>query len=627
MECPKCNNQLADTAKFCGKCGTKIEGSTITSPIPVVNTCQHCGKELKPGARFCGKCGKPNENQPAQEDNPTKGFITWEMQPAQIALRLTENIFSQYTRAQGVVIPEGYMVMILCGGKLQSMMEAGIYKFEKKPTDIPNPVTGIVSFFANLFRSRKKYDNERNQRDADAVSQSVHKRVPVEMIVCRSSEFTLPFNLKQVPTGTIRVDTAILVSMQVSNLLDLYKRFMIDKTVLAADTFAQEILPYIESAVKQSFSQADPETIAGDDGLKATLAEKLSSEFASRFPYLQFLDIVKIETAREELQRLQHLSEEMYLSERELEQLSRRNEFMNRLSQEQSNAELQNATNAAEFNRRLAEINRDNLLTQEEFTNLQRDIEERSEDHQFNRAMAIELMVAQHQHNMQEARIKVEEELGSRLFNLELERRRQQDDYSDQRRRKEMDLDKDEQLGQLDILKQAQEIRQQREQAEHQRKLEEKRLEQTHEMDKLHMFKGMTAEQIMVANPSINAEAAKAMAEKFKAEAATMASDTRARDAQDQLRMMKEFMEQQMQVVRDMSVANTQAIGGLMGSKEREIERTQHIMDKNEDRYASLLKEQVKSGAKQVVVICNQCGLKSSDEAFCPDCGARLPEK
>jgi rubrerythrin len=217
----------------------------------------------------------------------------------------------------------------------------------------------------------------------------------------------------------------------------------------------------------------------------------------------------------------------------------------------------------------------------------------------------------------------MEEELGERLFNLQLERQRKTDDYQDERRRREMELEKEEQMGQMDMLRQAQSIRQEREQAEHDRKMDEKKQDQTHEMDKLNIYAGMSAEQIMVANPSITPEAAQAMAEKFKAEAAQIERDTRADDAKEQTRMMKEFMEQQMQAVRDMSSANAQAMSGMMESKEREIERTQQMADKNEDRYANVVREQIKSGNKGKVKVCTNCGQEVGDEIFCPECGTR----
>jgi hypothetical protein len=83
-------------------------------------------------------------------------------------------------------------------------------------------------------------------------------------------------------------------------------------------------------------------------------------------------------------------------------------------------------------------------------------------------------------------------------------------------------------------------------------------------------------------------------------------------------------MEQQMQVVRDMATSNMQAMSGMMNAKEREVERTQHMIDKNEDRYAGVVKEQIRSGNKEAKKVCGKCGQETGEEMFCPECGARL---
>lgn len=51
MKCLKCNAEIADNAKFCPKCGAKVE------KVEPINNCPNCGEVLKEGARFCTKCG------------------------------------------------------------------------------------------------------------------------------------------------------------------------------------------------------------------------------------------------------------------------------------------------------------------------------------------------------------------------------------------------------------------------------------------------------------------------------------------------------------------------------------------------------------------------------------------
>jgi len=53
LVCRQCGNRLADSAKFCGKCGTTI----AAAQAPQKKFCFSCGQELAGDAKFCNNCG------------------------------------------------------------------------------------------------------------------------------------------------------------------------------------------------------------------------------------------------------------------------------------------------------------------------------------------------------------------------------------------------------------------------------------------------------------------------------------------------------------------------------------------------------------------------------------------
>ena len=70
MECPKCNHENPDEAKFCGKCGEKL--SLI---------CSKCSSENKLGNSFCNKCGQrlnavPEAGKIASEIEGERKYVT-----------------------------------------------------------------------------------------------------------------------------------------------------------------------------------------------------------------------------------------------------------------------------------------------------------------------------------------------------------------------------------------------------------------------------------------------------------------------------------------------------------------------------------------------------------------------
>lgn len=51
MNCTKCGQDLAEGAKFCSNCGTRVEKQQDHT------FCTTCGARLEPSARFCPSCG------------------------------------------------------------------------------------------------------------------------------------------------------------------------------------------------------------------------------------------------------------------------------------------------------------------------------------------------------------------------------------------------------------------------------------------------------------------------------------------------------------------------------------------------------------------------------------------
>lgn len=77
ITCPNCNSEVAETAKFCSECGTKIEilnEGEMLCPVcgkktakgkfcmecgaALIAKCAKCGAELPAGAKFCLDCGE-----------------------------------------------------------------------------------------------------------------------------------------------------------------------------------------------------------------------------------------------------------------------------------------------------------------------------------------------------------------------------------------------------------------------------------------------------------------------------------------------------------------------------------------------------------------------------------------
>ena len=213
------------------------------------------------------------------------------------------------------------------------------------------------------------------------------------------------------------------------------------------------------------------------------------------------------------------------------------------------------------------------------------------------------------------------------------------DGYQDERFRSELekerlkreqdtDLEHEERMKQLETMRELMAIRQEREDAEHRRNLEMERTHAQSQQEITRIYTVMTPEQIMAANPNITPEAAQALAEKFKAEAAAAQNDK-------SMQLMQQLLQMKQDHAQD-----------LLDAKQQELDRTRADVNANSDRFVDAMKTTINavggmpqpppsgsassksapsSSAGTASRVCPKCKSPVEDDAvFCDDCGLRL---
>lgn len=103
MKCPKCQNENKENAKFCVKCGCRLEPAASGSPGAENQTCSKCGAVLTPGAKFCTKCGTPVEKKETVEQ--TMFLYSPEQKSAQDRTVILNTASIPGTQAQQEIVP------------------------------------------------------------------------------------------------------------------------------------------------------------------------------------------------------------------------------------------------------------------------------------------------------------------------------------------------------------------------------------------------------------------------------------------------------------------------------------------------------------------------------------------
>ena len=679
MICSKCGNEVAEGKKFCGHCGNPMTGSETKGLV-----CSKCGAPITPGKKFCGKCGTPvsadsqaaAKAAPGQNENDltvSSGFIHWNILPGQIAIKIDEADIAHYNNVQGFVVQDGLKAVFFADGVLAGELGAGKYPFKDLGV---TEVQGVKRFFLRIaaFFSEK----------ARAALQSA---TTLSIILMREGEFPLIFVEKDIPTKALRSDVALHVTAKISNIIQFYKNQLLDQKFVSVEKLSSSLETAVRTLLEEKLSTVEAEEIPSNTKLREELLSQLKTSVSDIYPYISLERIIRLTATNTELDELRRMREELYISEKELVELSKRNDFLNRLNDEKNQQllhdaqtqadftaamnkideqdeltadekakfadmlywqrKLREAQNADEGNAALNKLEQNGLLREEEISTLKADIEQRKNLKNLTDGQALAMLTLQNNIALDQQKLQWEIETGNRRVQNALDRERMQAAYDDERRRAEIALDREEQESQLELLKQAQAIRQEREDAEHKRKMEEEaaarsheitltQMEQKHQEEMRRMFQNMSAEQIMAANPDITPEAAAALAEKFKSENSAEQIALMKEHKDEITRLMGDQQKQQAETMNQMMKMMENMFSAQNARKDAEIDAIRKDANEHQDRMEKVITAtsnaaygaagKIFAPAAKQIVNNNNPSRKDLPQNLCSACGAELEE-
>lgn len=685
MICSKCGNEVAEGKKFCGKCGNPMGAAAPASAGSVI--CSKCGAPVTHGKKFCGKCGTPVVSTPSTGSGTAEidgksaemvqsaGFIHWNILPGQLAVKIDEKDIMGYKDCKGFVVQDGTKAVFFADGVLADELAGGKYPFKDMGIQQDGAVKAFFKKIAGFFTG-KGYS-------------LIDNAASIVIVLIRDTSFPLIFTEKDMPTAGVRTEVAVHALAKISNIIQFYKGMLLDSSFVSFEKVASSLQVAVRTILEETVNGVDPDSISSNAQMRQSILSSLQTKVSEIYPYITVENVLRLTATNTELEEIRKMREELYISEKELVELSKRNDFLNRLNDEKNQQLLHDAQTQADFTAAMGKIDQQNLLTEdekakfadmlywqrklreaqnadegnaalskleqngllreEEIATLKADIAQREKLKDLTDGQALAMLTLQNNMALDAQKLQWEMEIGNKRFLNQMDRQKIQDDYADSRRRAEMNLDKDEMQNQMELLRQAQAIRQEREDAEHRRKMEEENaarahevtmtgMSQQHEEEMRRMFQNMSAEQIMAANPDITPEVAAAFAEKFKSQNAQAQLDMANQHSADIQRIMEQNSAQQNATMQQMMAMMGQMFAGQQAQKQAEIDSVRKDANEHQDRMEKVITATSNAAygaagkifapaAKQVVNNNNSTARKDMPQGnACPNCGAELEE-
>lgn len=453
--CTKCGNPLNPGQKFCMKCGTPVAVAQKAQPgekgwftdgvravanavtggalnrdierqqqqairqqaradqglVDDAQQAQRVAERAQRSAEEEAEHARDRRNQEAVEGiDVVRGRAIWNIQPGQVARRVTESEFNEIEGMKGVIIQEGCSALVYVDGELVGILSGGAYTFpvkseadrkaerdeaenkvkndehNKKETFMDRGLFGTIGIGLNtvrrfFFGNKKGESEQKRQARKEKVEKILKAKAQPKLIrvyLVSDRVLTLIFGGQQntdggidfapftVPTKLVDVEIGVSLQMQVSNINDFLRNYLADKASVTTSQLQQILMPTVQNLVTQMLRNLDYQQEGLPEPIVANLANHIQQTINQQMFGIQCTRVLQITDRSADFERFRAVERELFCSEKELGFLQRTGEFRNRLAAETNKQEIDKATSEEELRYALQQLNKDKLLHDDE---------------------------------------------------------------------------------------------------------------------------------------------------------------------------------------------------------------------------------------------------------------------
>lgn len=356
-----------------------------------------------------------------------RGRTIWNIQPGEIAHRISERELEEIEKLKGIIVQEGCTAIVFANGELVTTLSAGAYLFYKsveeeqaaikaaiekaekemaeaekrqrdqkrqaEPTFRQLGIVGEIGRGFNwlgriVFGEKKGEQKEKAQRRKLDYARILARltQAPILSVYIVSDRFItltfggamnengeLAFQPYTIPVGIHNVEIGVSMQMRISDIHAFATNYLADRNSVTTREIQQLLNGTVETLLRQALRNQEyeqsgfPQDVI--DSLKAQILQTVNQQVFG----IECTQVLNITDNNQDFERFRQVGRQLYNTEKELDFMHRTGEFRNRMEVEANAQQISSAQNAEELRRALQTINKDQLLHDdelEEFTQL-----------------------------------------------------------------------------------------------------------------------------------------------------------------------------------------------------------------------------------------------------------------
>lgn len=319
----------------------------------------------------------------------------WKLQPGELARHIAPDEWVYVSEhLEGLVIEEGTTAIIYIDGQEVAQMGSGMYVFDNKHAAAAEMeaerrkherqgffsrlADGIYRFFTGHKREENTQQREDRRRRVQQIMGRLKKDTIIDVYLKSDRVFPAIFGqqyLSDSPEGYqpyiiqsryLDVHVGVSMHMQIGNFKDFIANYLAGQKSFTITDIVKSVGSSVYSILKFRLRNVEVTERGLDEITFNTIKNHLKQNLPNLLHGVIVVDILDIATTNEQLARFRQVEEQLYCSEREYDFLQRTNEFRNRIASEENDQKIREARSEQELRFRLDEVNKDNLLHDDE---------------------------------------------------------------------------------------------------------------------------------------------------------------------------------------------------------------------------------------------------------------------